>query len=203
LYIFSFPVEFPICQSWKIHKMNNAVSCVLWHQLCVLCPLVVMLFTLLERCIVATTSERLSLLRDTQGVSGTCEVGCQSHSLCGRLISARVLNLISSLLTHQVPGSWARCKLRSLVFVNQHTNMKQVITTTAVDVSLFPADTTIPISSCIEHPPYIINSLDITWRSQNHSSNTSTPLRPYTTCYIPSELPSEACNCIIMLMPQM
>jgi len=76
----------------------------------------------LDGCTVGTTWELLSLLRDAQGLSGKTDVRCKSNARRGKLSSPRVLNLVSRLVVHGMPGSSARWWLGRFVFVNQQNS---------------------------------------------------------------------------------
>ena len=82
-------------------------------------PQLGVLVALLNGCTVGTTWERLSLLQDTWGLSCKSGVWCKSYAWHYKLSSPQVLNLISMLLIHEVPGGCARWQLGYFVVVNQ------------------------------------------------------------------------------------
>jgi len=74
---------------------------------------------MLDGCTVGTTSELLCLLWDARGLSGKSGMRCQSNARRRKLASPRLLNPISRLLIHEVPGGCARWRLGRYVFINQ------------------------------------------------------------------------------------
>jgi len=74
---------------------------------------------MLDGCTVGTTWELLSLLRDARGLSAISGMRCQSNAQYRKLSSPRVLNLVSRLLIHEVPGGCARWRLGRFVFINE------------------------------------------------------------------------------------
>jgi len=83
------------------YSLSYDISCMCFFQCCAL-------VAILDGWTVGTTWELLSLLRDARGLSGNNDVWCKSNASCGKLSSQRVLNLISRLVFHEVPGSSAR-----------------------------------------------------------------------------------------------
>ena len=73
----------------------------------------------LDVCTIGTTWQLLRLLWDARGLSGTSGVRCQSSARRCTLSSPRVLNLVSRLVVHEVPGGAARWRLCRFVFLNQ------------------------------------------------------------------------------------
>jgi len=74
---------------------------------------------MLDGCTVGTTWELLSLLRDARGLSGKTGMWGQSKAQRCKLSSPRVLNLVSRLLIHEVPGGCGRSRLGHFVFIDQ------------------------------------------------------------------------------------
>jgi len=77
------------------------------------------LVAVLDGCTVGTTWELLSLLWDAWGLSGKSGMRCQSKAQHCKLSSLCVLNLVSRLLIHEVPGGCARWRLGRFVLINQ------------------------------------------------------------------------------------
>jgi len=130
-------------------------------------------------------------------------VWCNTNARCRKRSSPRVLNLVSRLLIHEVPGGCARWMLGRFVFVNKQNKLNKEIAGTWVYRSVQPGYTCIRISSRIQHTTHILNYVDITWLAWSTVSHSKTHPMTYTTLYIPSGLPSATSNCIIMLMPRM
>jgi len=76
----------------------------------------------LDGCTVGTTWELLSLRRDARCLSDQYDVWCKSNARHGKLSSLSVLNLVSRLVFHEVPGSSVRWRLGRFVFANQQNS---------------------------------------------------------------------------------
>jgi len=117
--IFSFPVEILLWQSYNHHKSNNDIISTSWNQSRVLFPPLGVLVGVLDGCTVETTWELRCLLRDARGLSGESGTRCKCNARrCERSLP-RVLNPVSRLVVHEVPGSCAWWRLGRFVFVNQ------------------------------------------------------------------------------------
>jgi len=158
---------------------------------------------MLDGCTVRTTWELVSLLRDAWGLSSKSGMRCQSNTRCRKLSSPQVLNHISRLLIHEVPGGGARWMLGRFVFINQRNagyesnrrNSRIYIPSSRLHLhSLF-----LPYVTHHQHPQLSGQ----TWLAQNNASRSKTYPITYTTLYVPFGLASATCNCIIMLMPRM
>jgi len=117
-YISSFTVAIPLWYSSKHCKANNDVFSILWHQFCVLFPLLGVLVAMIIGRTVGKKWELLSLLWDAWRLS--CKSGgwCRSNAWRCKLSSPRVLYLISRLVVHEVSGDCTRWNLGRFVFVN-------------------------------------------------------------------------------------
>jgi len=157
------------------------------------------LVAVLDGYTVGTTWELLSLLRDARSLSGEENVWCKRNAWRHKLSSPRVVNLVSRLVIHEVPGSSARWRLGRFVFVDQQNSQVELrnrrnstiyIPSSRLHLLFFflPCDTH-------RHCP----NLDITWHAQNNAFCSNTYPRIYTTLNFLSGLPSATCNCIIML----
>jgi len=122
VYIFSFPAEIPIWQSKTHRKANNAVFSIRWHQLRVHFAPLAVLVAVLDGWTVGTTWEQSSVLRDAWGLSRKCGVRCKSNTRRYELSSPRVLNLVSMLPIHDLPGGCARWIVCRFLFVNQQNS---------------------------------------------------------------------------------
>jgi len=67
----------------------------------------------------------LSLLRDARGLSCKTDVWYKSNARHGKLSSRRVLNLVSTLVMHDMPGSSAWWRLGRFVFVHQQNSQAE------------------------------------------------------------------------------
>jgi len=119
VYILCFPAEIPLWQSYKHSKANSDVFSILWHPLHLLCPPLGMMVAVLDWWIVRTNWELRSVLWDAPCLSCDSVVRCKSNARRCRLSSPWVLNLISRLLIHEVPGGCARSTLGRFVFVHK------------------------------------------------------------------------------------
>jgi hypothetical protein len=128
-------------------------------------------------------------------------INCPVHKY--QTASPRVLNLLSTLLVHEVPGGPARWMLGRFVFINQQISQVEL---------RYRRNSNIYIPSSRRHRyflffPYYTHrqhpDLDVTWLAQKNASRSKTHPITNTTLYFPSGLPSATCNCIIMLTFQM
>jgi len=161
------------------------------------------LVVVLDGSTVVTTWELLSLLRDAWGL--TCKSGMkwQSNAKRRKMTSLRLLNLVSKLPIHEVPGGWTRWRLGRFVFINQrHTGYESNRRNSSIYIpssclhlhSLF-----LPYLTHRQHPQLSRHM----WLAPHNTSRSKTHPIIYTTLYVPSGLTSPTCNCIIMLMPCM
>jgi len=157
---------------------------------------------MLDGCIVGTAWERLSVLRDTQGLRGNSALECKSGDRYLKLALPRVLHLALWLVMHQVPGGYKWWRLGRFVFGNLQNKLNEAIAGTQVYISLRLTSTSIQLTSCIKHTTSVLIYHEITWLEQNNASHSNTQPMTYTALYVPSRLSSATCNCIIMLMPQ-
>jgi hypothetical protein len=158
-----------------------------------------MLVAVLDGYTVVTNWELLSFLRDAQGLCGKNDLRCKPNTQRCKLSSPQLLNLVSSLVLHEVPGGSARWMLGRFVIVNQHNSH--------VELRIGRNSSTYVPSSCLhvhslflqcythrQHPDH-----DLTWLAKNSASRSKTHPITYTTLYPPSGFPRATCNCIIML----
>jgi len=154
---------------------------------------------MLDGCTVGTNWELLSFLRDARGLSGKNDMWWKHNARCCKLSCARVLNLVSRVVDHEVRGGSARWILGCFVFVNQQNS--QVELWNCRNSGSYITSLRLHLHSCFL--PYYTHwqnpDLDLTWLAQNNASSSKTHPITYTTLYFPSGLPSATCNCIIML----
>jgi len=153
---------------------------------------------MLDGCTVGTTWEQPSLLRDARGLSGTNDVSCKSNAEHHKLSYRRVLNLVSRLVMHEVPGDSERWWLRRVLFVNQQKS--QVEPRNHQNSNIYIPSSHLHLISLIL--PYYTHrqhsDLDITWLAQNNDSCSKTHPITYTTLHVPSGFRSATCSYIIM-----
>jgi hypothetical protein len=99
--IFSFSMVIPLWDSWKHCKANNDISC-MWVFHCS------GLIAVFDSCTVGTTWEQLCLLSHVSDLSGKSGMKYQSNPQHCKLTWQPVLNHVSSLLIHEMPGYCAR-----------------------------------------------------------------------------------------------
>ena len=111
---------------WKTHfgRPNSITKQTLTYSLsydigCVCSFHCQVLVVMLDGCTVGKTWKLRSLLRDAHCRRGECRIRFQSNAQCRKLSSTRVLNLVSRLHIHEVPGGSAGWSLGLYVFVNQ------------------------------------------------------------------------------------
>jgi len=147
----------------------------------------------MDGCTLGTTWELLSLLRDARGLRGKSDVWCKRNTRRHKLSSPRVLNLVSRLVVHEVPGGSARWMLGRFVFVN-HQN-SQVKRRTRQNPSIYIPSSRLHLLSLFlpyythrQHP-----DLDIMWLALNNASLSKTHLITSQPCTFPlSFLPLHA-----------
>jgi hypothetical protein len=155
---------------------------------------------MLDGCTVGTTWDVLSLLRDAPGVSSIQDVRCKGNPWCLKLSSPQILDIVSGLVIHEVPGCLARWRQGWLVFVKQQNS--QVEPRNQWNCSIYIPAARLHLLSLF-HPYYRHRQhpdLDITSVAQNSTYHSQTHPIFYTTLYYRSGLPSAKCNCIILLM---
>jgi len=157
----------------------------------------------LEGCTVGRTWEQLRLLREARGLSGKCCMRRQSNAMSRKRSAPQVLNLVSKLLIHEMPGSCARWGLGHFVFINQRNAGYE---SNYRNSSIYSPSSRLHLHSLFHwypsHRRHPILPRHI-WLAENNLSRSKTHPITYTTLYVPCVVPSPGCNCIIILMLRM
>jgi len=102
---------------------------------------------------VGITWELLSLLRDARGLSVERVVRCQSNTRHCKLSTPHVINLVSRLVVHVMPGGAARWRLHRFVFINQHNSHVEPWTKKSPELEyIYPF---FPHTSPFSYPPVL------------------------------------------------
>ena len=155
---------------------------------------------MLEGCTVGTNWELLSFLRDAYSLSRNNDVWCKRNAWRGKLSSPRVLNLVSRLVFHEVPGCSARWRLGRFVFVNQQNSQVEPWTKKSPELEyIYPL---FPPTPPFSFPP-VLYTPTASW-SRHHVTCTKQRLSFQNTPdnlhnFVLSLWASFRYNCIIML----